>query len=165
MSNGNDNSKPFKIGLVMAGAISAGSYTAGVIDFLIEALDSWQKAKDNDKESGELTVPPHNIEISVISGASAGGMTAAITAASLQDEPPSTDDPEQKKEMSKFYKAWVGDISLKGLLENEDLEGGKDIDRVIGIREGLVREVALPQGRGRLDLGVQMVLHIDQFDV
>ena len=36
---------PFEIGLVMAGAISAGAYTAGVVDFLIQALDEWEKAK------------------------------------------------------------------------------------------------------------------------
>mgnify|MGYP003342307022 CR=1 FL=1 len=30
---------PFKIGLVMAGAVSAGAYTAGVLDFLLEALE------------------------------------------------------------------------------------------------------------------------------
>ena len=30
----------FQLGLVMAGAISAGAYTAGVMDFMIEALDS-----------------------------------------------------------------------------------------------------------------------------
>ena len=35
----------FEIGLVMAGAISAGAYTAGVIDFLIQALDEYEKAK------------------------------------------------------------------------------------------------------------------------
>ena len=31
----------FEIGLVMAGAVSAGAYTAGVVDFLIRALDQW----------------------------------------------------------------------------------------------------------------------------
>jgi hypothetical protein len=31
----------FEIGLVMAGAVSAGAYTAGVVDFLIQALDQW----------------------------------------------------------------------------------------------------------------------------
>ena len=36
---------PFEIGLVMAGAISAGAYTAGVIDFLVQALDEWENAK------------------------------------------------------------------------------------------------------------------------
>ena len=31
----------FELGLVMAGAASAGAYTAGVIDFLFEALQAW----------------------------------------------------------------------------------------------------------------------------
>ena len=35
----------FNIGLAMAGAASAGAYTAGVFDFLVEALNEWQKAK------------------------------------------------------------------------------------------------------------------------
>ena len=34
----------------MAGAISAGAYTAGVFDFLIEALDEWEKAKQFARE-------------------------------------------------------------------------------------------------------------------
>jgi len=29
----------FRIGINMAGAVSAGAYTAGVLDFLTEALD------------------------------------------------------------------------------------------------------------------------------
>ena len=37
--------KTFEIGLVMAGAVSAGAYTAGVVDFLIEALDTWDQAR------------------------------------------------------------------------------------------------------------------------
>ena len=41
----------------MAGAISAGAYTAGVMDYLFEALESWQKAKDLDLPG----VPKHNI--------------------------------------------------------------------------------------------------------
>ena len=30
----------FEIGIVLAGAISAGAYSSGVVDFLIEALDA-----------------------------------------------------------------------------------------------------------------------------
>jgi hypothetical protein len=36
---------PFRIGINMAGAISAGVYTAGVLDLVIEALDQWHEAK------------------------------------------------------------------------------------------------------------------------
>ena len=35
----------FKIAINMAGAISAGAYTAGVVDFMTEALDAWYRAK------------------------------------------------------------------------------------------------------------------------
>jgi hypothetical protein len=43
--------KPFDIGLVRAGAVSAGAYTAGVIDFLVQALDGANAAGK--------AVPPH----------------------------------------------------------------------------------------------------------
>lgn len=39
------NSKTFHLGLCMAGSITAGAYTAGVMDYLIEALEEWQKVK------------------------------------------------------------------------------------------------------------------------
>jgi hypothetical protein len=58
----------FKIGINMAGAISAGAYTAGVLDFLIEALDQWEAAK----QRGDM-VPRHEVSLDVFSGASAGG--------------------------------------------------------------------------------------------
>ena len=67
------NPGTFHIGLSMAGAISAGAYTAGVFDMLMEALEAWQVTKDKEKDLPAKTVPTHNVIISVISGASAGG--------------------------------------------------------------------------------------------
>jgi hypothetical protein len=37
--------EPFELGICMAGAVSAGAYTAGVMDFLIEALDTWEQKR------------------------------------------------------------------------------------------------------------------------
>ena len=65
----------------MAGAISAGAYTAGVLDFLTEALDEWYAAKDRNEP-----VPLHEVSIEAFSGASAGGMCAAISAVMLQED-------------------------------------------------------------------------------
>ena len=62
----------FKIVINMAGAISAGAYTAGVLDFMTEALDAWSKAKAAGEE-----VPQHDVVIEGFSGASAGGLCAA----------------------------------------------------------------------------------------
>jgi predicted acylesterase/phospholipase RssA len=71
---------PFILGLTMAGAISAGAYSAGVFDFLIQALEEWEKAKaaDDKAPEHERRVPSHRLTIPVISGASAGGITAAL---------------------------------------------------------------------------------------
>ena len=53
----------FYIGLCMAGAVSAGAYTAGVIDFLLEALENWEKHR------GKKGVPNHLVKIPVMGGA------------------------------------------------------------------------------------------------
>lgn len=45
MSDSPDNA--FQIGLALAGAISAGAYTAGVLDLLFQALDEWDKQRAN----------------------------------------------------------------------------------------------------------------------
>ena len=72
----------FNIGLTMAGAISAGAYTAGVFDFLMEALEEWEKQKKALSEAGtpknQWDVPSHDVVIPVMSGASAGGITGAL---------------------------------------------------------------------------------------
>jgi hypothetical protein len=39
-----DNKNVYEIGLAMAGAISAGAYSAGVVDFLFQALHEWELA-------------------------------------------------------------------------------------------------------------------------
>jgi predicted patatin/cPLA2 family phospholipase len=39
------NNGSFHLGVIMAGAVSAGAYTAGVLDFLMEVLEQWYAAK------------------------------------------------------------------------------------------------------------------------
>jgi hypothetical protein len=119
MSTTSPGGKPFEIGLVMAGAISAGAYTAGVIDFLIEALEEWQKEKDRNPE----TTSRHDVRIKVMSGASAGGMTSAITAATLNgDHEPVTTLPDGSiPEHNKLYSSWVEQIDIIELLRDQDL--------------------------------------------
>ena len=57
----------FDLGLVMAGAVSGGAYAAGVVDFLIQALDAWHAAKAD--RAGAM--PEHDVRIRAMSGASA----------------------------------------------------------------------------------------------
>ena len=119
--------KIFEIGLVMAGAGSAGAYTAGVIDYLIQALDEWQKAK----EDGRTDCPQHDVKIKVISGASAGGMIGAIMTALLNDTfssittLPENEPDESVMSKNKLYDSWVEKIDITKLLTSQDLEKKK----------------------------------------
>lgn len=49
-----ENENTFKLCITMAGAVSAGAYTAGVLDYLIETLDLWEKAR---KKTENLELP------------------------------------------------------------------------------------------------------------
>lgn len=48
----------FEIGFVLAGAISAGCYSAGVMDFMIEARDDYYAERDKRSRSRSFTEPP-----------------------------------------------------------------------------------------------------------
>lgn len=114
----------FQLGLCMAGAVSAGSYTAGVIDYLTEALEEWEKRR------GAAGVPTHQVEIPVMGGASAGGMTSIITAAALQqgikhlDKPSDTDILAEHPE-NLLYHSWVdltGTDMFTRMLDTSDIK-------------------------------------------
>lgn len=107
----------FKMAINMAGAISAGAYTAGVLDFLTEALDAWYAAKSNHEP-----VPTHDVSIDVFSGASAGGMCAAISAILLQDEFEHISDTSKRNTSNRFYESWVNMIDIRELSKTEDLK-------------------------------------------
>ena len=76
----------------MAGAVSAGAYTAGVLDELYEVLDRWEKAKQVNIKLGkehpdyDHSLPMHRVELEVLSGASAGGINAALSLHKILDD-------------------------------------------------------------------------------
>jgi hypothetical protein len=109
--------RSFRIAINMAGAISAGAYTAGVLDFLTEALDEWSRAK-----SQTQPVPPHRVSIDVFTGASAGGMCAGISAVLLQDDFDHISDTTKTKTSNRFYESWVNMIDIRELLKVDDLK-------------------------------------------
>lgn len=120
----------FEIGLVLAGAISAGAYVGGVLDFLFQALDAFDAAKrqqyaDHGTDYAKWTVPAHNVRIKVVSGASAGGMTAAIMAAAARYRFPHIDCDAAAVASgadNPFYNAWVRQIDMKDFLGDRDLK-------------------------------------------
>jgi hypothetical protein len=121
--------KPFRIGLCMAGAVSAGAYTAGVVDYLLEALAEW------DKRRGQPGVPTHNVTIPIMGGASAGGMTALLTATTLNNAITPVELPEPGKLLNehpenKLYHSWVDLIDndmFPHMLNTGEIQPGKII--------------------------------------
>jgi len=97
----------FELGLVLAGTVSAGAYTAGVLDYILEALDAWQRAK----EDGDLTVPPHEVVISTMAGASGGAINGAIMLRAAGWEFPHGADAGNP-----FYATWTEGVNLLKLL-------------------------------------------------
>ena len=111
----------FELGFALAGAISAGAYTAGVLDFLVEALDAWHA-----DESCAHDVVLHNL-----SGASAGSVCAVILGAlapydfahvRLRGSP--TPSPGIGAN-NPLFDSWVNRIDIKDLLEHRDLDGNQ----------------------------------------
>jgi hypothetical protein len=117
----------------MSGAVSAGAYSSGVMDFLIEALDNWYEQKQiqqqlHGEDYSQWEIPAHDVTIKAISGTSAGAVTTAIAAASLFEEiTPVTQDPgEPAVKDNKFYDAWVQKIDISQLLKSQDLANPQD---------------------------------------
>ncbi|REE25951.1 patatin-like phospholipase [Winogradskyella pacifica] len=73
----------FHLGLSLAGAVSAGAYTAGFMDYLLEALSEWEKAKQEQANNPKSNIPNHRVVIDAIGGASAGGMVGMISTLAL----------------------------------------------------------------------------------
>jgi len=150
--------KKIKLGICMAGAVSAGAYTAGVVDYLMETLERWQIEKD--KIRGKLVrnealtelekaVPLHDLEIEVLSGASAGGMTASILTYAMLDNKHVTRRrlgelvdvsygiPVQTNQKSKLYDAWVemadthNQTTLDKLLDTSDVKDIKEMESAL----------------------------------
>ncbi len=97
----------FMLSLAMAGGVSAGSYIAGVCDFITEALDEWQLAKENDK-----SVPNHEVIIPALCGNSAGGICTGLWAAVLYNQGCRRENRDYYHEI--LYDVWVKETQLIG---------------------------------------------------
>ncbi len=96
-----------KLAIAISGAVSLGSFESGVMYEIIEAI-----AQHNLHPN---TTEDQKIVIDVITGASAGAMTAAIVAQKLLFEADKLREPYQND----IYRAWVEDADIQTLLQFE----------------------------------------------
>ena len=114
----------FEVALVLGGTVSAGAYTAGFLDKLIEALDAWYMAKTK-----QADVPGHDVKLRVAAGASGGAVCAAILARAVAFDFPhiSPASPEVEWDRNPFYKTWVLDLDIAGFVETGDIAAGQPL--------------------------------------
>ncbi len=96
---------PQKLAIAISGAVSLGSYESGVMYEIIEAIAQHNQHQD--------TTADEKVEIDVITGASAGAMTACILAQKLLFAA----DELRDSKTNPLFRAWVEDVDIKGLLE------------------------------------------------
>jgi predicted acylesterase/phospholipase RssA len=95
-----------KLAITIAGAVSLGCYEAGVAFEILDAIaqhNQWAGANDQ---------PDERIEIDVLTGASAGGMTSAMIAQRLLYDGPAMSQPYSNP----LFNAWVSSVDIVGLL-------------------------------------------------
>jgi len=112
----------YHLGISMAGAVSAGAYTAGVLTQLFETLDAWYKYKSTGitftTADGEVVhikpeeMPMHEISVDAFSGASAGSMCTALLAVCLAEG-----------SFDRLYETWVKKVDLQPMLTTSDIAG------------------------------------------
>ena len=101
---------PKKLAITVAGAVSLGSYEAGVLYELLDAIGQHDR--------NAATSDDDRIVIDVLTGASAGGMTAIILAQKLLYSADEFRGPYDNP----LYNTWVKRISLAELQATQDDE-------------------------------------------
>jgi hypothetical protein len=124
--------RTFELGMVLGGTVSAGAYTAGALDFLLEALEAWHA----DPQA------PHRVVIKTAAGTSGGAVCASILGLLSSrvvphvsgDVTPPGQEANPVETRNPLWDLWVNDFQIAKLLETDDLD--KDADAGSGIPQG-----------------------------
>lgn len=121
----------FELGLVMGGTVSAGAYTAGVLDFLIEALDAWELEKS--KSGNDTAIPRWQTKIQAMAGTSGGGVIAALLgrALSFKFPPVRKNSSEEQKRNNPLYRVWVDELDISDMLKLSDVAKNKRLNSIL----------------------------------
>lgn len=126
--------KAFKIGLVLSGGATAGAYSAGVIDFLLEALSEWEKVKSKD----EANTPSWTVQVDNMTASSAGALVTMLTAVSLgtghEAIPTNFRYGDKPPKNNILYRSWVSEFG-RHMFDNSDLPPNDSVsDEAVPVR-------------------------------
>jgi hypothetical protein len=129
--------KTFELGLVLGGTVSAGAYTAGALDFLLEALEAWYAPGS----------PRHRVIIKTVAGSSGGAVCAAMLGLLssrtvphiTQDPAPGADNAPQTG--NPLWDLWVNEFRIDRLLATDDIDARQDADLGTGAVLPMVQHV------------------------
>lgn len=116
-----EKNEPFKIGIALSGAATGGAFSAGVMDFLLEAMNELQAAKEKNPSS----LPPWTVSLTDIVGTSAGGITGTLAVAALNTSftplPKDFKYGDDAPDHNPLYATWVSEMDHSNLLVMDDL--------------------------------------------
>ena len=127
----------FEIGLVLGGTVSAGAYTAGALDFLLEALESWY-----------TDAPPHKVILKTVAGTSGGAVCSAILGLLSSRKVPhikgdlDTLVGQTSTTGNPLWDLWVNEFQIDRLLSTSDIDRAQNVEEGTGYKTDRVQHVA-----------------------
>ena len=127
----------FELGLVLGGTVSAGAYTAGALDFLLQALEAWH----SDPRS------LHRVVIKTAGGSSGGAVCAAILGLLSNRKVPHIQDTlpalvaNATDTGNPLWDLWVNTFQIDPLLSTSDIDANQNVDAGAGAVAGPVQHV------------------------
>ena len=126
--------RTFELGLVLGGTVSAGAYTAGALDFLLEALEAWNS-------NGP---PKHKVVLTTVGGSSGGAVCSAIlgllsnrTVPHIKqdldpDRGPGDANRDRTPTGNPLWDLWVSEFRMSRLVSDGDLHPPQNADEGTG---------------------------------
>jgi hypothetical protein len=155
----------FELGLVLGGTVSAGAYTAGALDYLLEALEAWH-ASD----------PPHRVTIKTAAGTSGGAVCTALLGLlsnhkvahiSGETEPGGRTRldalvADTRTTGNPLWDLWVNEFRIERLLALDDITPPRDVEQGTGWSNGKVQHVASLLNVNMIDQYVPTLIALGQ---
>jgi hypothetical protein len=148
--------RTFELGLVLGGTVSVGAYTAGALDFLIEALEAWH-ADPN---------APHRVVIKTAGGSSGGAVCSSILGLlSSRPVPHVTADASPSGTMqvatgNPLWDLWINDFQIDSLLSTGDIDANQNADAGSGAISATVQHVAALLNCQMIDTAAQSLAQL-----